>query len=495
MEPLGSNKKASILQRLSRPVSAPVVDLFRIFTGLLVSVYYIRLFREYSTYTSEHGLLDHALHRELFWFSKLTLFFPGSPPIYKIGLLVVGFLCAVCLTVGWRPKVAAVLCWIISVSVHRWNFAVINLDDSAITLLLWWMMFLPIGHTFTLRTLRGESNWRTEVFQKVDGFFIRAYFANLFIYYLTAGLTKLDSELWRDGLALFVVLNLPLARTQGWWTVEDIPLTSIGNDFTLIMEPIFPFLVFLPKGHFLKYLGGVSWFVFHLAIPLSIGVPYANFGLIIALILVFHEELGDFLCRKAGSVQEFRQISWQPPRGTRSLAIVYLIILTLAMQKKVPILKECYEPAMACLYLGGVAQEYHVFDWIDRFNWTTQHTVTVQRPGGEPFEMDSARLFPQSVRGFIVQSYLLPMRWMRVPRPLTGEMRNGIIQRAVRRFYDLNREQLGESGKVIVMSRVGRLDKQDLGGEDLWETKLVEFDYTPDGVQITYPEIPEEQKL
>lgn len=469
-----------LIERASAPVSAFVVDLFRVAGGLLVVAYFLRLFLEFGDYTSEAGLLDHALHRHLFWFIKLTLFFPGAPEAYQLFLLALGATGAVMLTVGWRPKLGAAVAWVIAVSVHRWNFAVINVDDSTITLLLWWMLFLPIGHCLTYRSWR---NWRAEVGLRVNGFFVRAFFVNLFLYYLTAGLTKLWSPLWREGLALFVILQLPLARTSGWWDLSDLPMMWLGNHFTLIFEPLFPFLLLLPKGHPVKYLLGVGQIALHLAIPLSIGVPYANFALILVLILEFHGELDDLFRRKAGGAVEERLLPWQPPRGTKSLIASYLVVLALAMSKGVPVVGAAYEPAMATLYWGGVAQEYHLFDWIDRYNWWVSHRVTVSAASSETFEIDSAELFPPTVRGFIVQSYLLPMRWMRVPRPLTGEMRNSVLQRAAERLVKNQREQLGERGTVTVTTEVARVDRDNLDVSQRWPITLMKFDYDASGVK------------
>jgi hypothetical protein len=477
--------------RLSRPVSAPTVDLFRILSGALVLAYFVRLFREFSLYTSEHGLLEHEYLRELFWFTKLTLVYPGSPPAYKLGLLFLGSVGALSIIFGVRPKLGAVVAWVVAVSFQRWNFVVLNVDDSSVTLLLWWMLFLPVGQTLTLRTLLGKSDWREEAFLKVNGFFVRAFFANLFIYYLTAGLTKLGSELWREGLALYVVLNLPLARTQGFWQPEHFPLLWAGNHFTLIVEPLLPFLVFLRKGHPLKWFGGFCWVALHVAIPLTIGVPYANLALLIALVLVFHEELGEIFCKKAGPQRETRYSDWTPPRGTKSLICTYLVILFLAMQKNVPGLKAAWEPGMAALYLGGVAQEYHLFDWIDRYNWTVHHQILVTPTPGDPFEVPSQRLFPKSVRGYIVQSYLLPMRWMRVPKPLTGELRNKTLEMAAERFVRENRESLGDEGTVEVTSLIGRLDKNDLRGERLWTVTMMRFQYKSGDVTFLSPRMPD----
>lgn len=488
-----SREKKPLLRRwiayLSRPVSAVVVDLFRICTALLVLAYFVRLFREYSVYSADNGLLDHELLRQLFWFTKLTLIYPGSPDAYKLSLLLLGCLGTVALLVGWRPKVGACVAWVVAVSFQRWNFAVINVDDSSITLLLWWMMFLPIGQTLTWETLVGRRHWKEEAFLMVDGFFVRAFFGNLFIYYLTAGLTKLTSGLWREGLALYVVLNLPLARTQGFWQPEHLPLLWLGNHFTLIAEPLFPFLLLLRKGHPFKWFGGFCWFVFHLSIPITIGVPYANFTLIIALVLVFHQELADLIRRRAGEDRVETLSPWKPPAGSRSLICGYLLLLFLAMQKDVPGLKVAWEPGMAALYLGGVAQEYHLFDWIDRFNWTVHPRIEVTPEGKETLEVASTLMFPKSVRGYIVQSYLLPMRWMRVPRPLTGEVRNAILIRAARRFVRENEALLGASARVRVTSKVGRLDRNDLRGEELWEVTTMEFFYRAGEIRFEEPQI------
>lgn len=490
-----------ISERLHAPVSAFVVDLFRVATGLLVVVYYLRLFLEYRDYTSESGFLDHELHRHFFWFTKLTLFFPGSPDVYKLGLLALGMAGAVMLTVGWRAKPGAALAWIVAVSVHRWNFAVINVDDSSITLLLWWILFLPVGHCLTYQTRFGPPppeggpldprHWRSEVALRVDGFFVRAFFANLCIYYLTAGLTKLWSPLWREGLALYVILKLPLARSNALWDLGDLPVMWLGNHFTLLFEPLFAFLVLLPKGHPLKWAGGLAQLSLHLMIPLTIGVPYANFALIIGMLLIFHGEIDDLLRRKAASGQPDRMLDWRPARGTRGLIATYLMVLTLAMSKGVPGIGVTYEPAMATLYWGGVAQEYHLFDWIDRYNWWIKHEVKVSPETGAAFQAAPSDLFPASVRGFIVQSYLLPMRWMRIPRPLTGEMRNSILLQSAQRFIRRHRDRLGEKGSVTVTTRVARLNRDNLDLGDTWTITLMSFSYDADGlVGFAHPILP-----
>lgn len=484
--------RTHLSEQLQRPVRAVAVDIFRILSGALVCAYFVRLLLEFSAYTSENGLLDHELHQELFWFTRMTLFYPGSPPLYKLTLLALGLFGAVMLTVGWRPRLGAAVAWVLAVSAQRWNFAVINLDDSSVTLLLWWMLFLPIGHSLTWKTL-GRRNLREEAGLTVNGFFVRAFFVNLFLYYLTAGLTKLWSPLWREGLALYVILQLPIARTQGIWQVEHLPALWWGNHATLLLEPLFPFLVLLPKGHPLKWFGGGVLLVFHLSIPITIGVPYANLALIMALALIFHAEIADLFDKRLKPGPTRLVSTSAPAKNAKRLISAYLIVLALAMSKGVPIVEKSYEPAMAALYWAGVAQEYHLFDWVDHFNWHVQHQVTVHPKGAALFRVPSTQVFPASVRGFIYQSYLLPVRWMRISTPLTGEMRNSVLHRAAHRFVREQSQVLGKEGRVVITSRMGRLQRDNLMLEQTWGVNLLEFEYRDGKVsEFLYPRPPSE---
>ena len=68
------------------------------------------------------------------------------------------------------------------------------------------------------------------------------------------------------------------------------------------------------------------------------------------------------------------------------------------------------------------------------------------------------------------------------------------MRMAARRFLRNESELLGEEGTVRVTSRVGRLDKDDLHGEQLWDVTLMTFHYKDGEVVFLQPRIPEEQK-
>lgn len=463
-----------------REVPALPFDLYRIGAGTLLCAYFIRLLREFSTYTARDGLLDHDAILKIFWFSGTSLFGPWMPEWLMFVFLLVALVACLGLTLGFQPRACALVALVIGVSCSRWNFPVINVDDASMHLALFWLFLFPVGKTLTLHGPRRTLGEQLQ--EKAPGGILRLFFVNLFIYYLTAGLTKLASPLWREGLALYAILKLPLARTHAWWDLDHLWLLWIFNHLTLILEPLFPFIIFLPKGHPLKYLGGISWFVFHLSIPLTIGVPYANLGLILALFLVFYQEIADYVSRRSQTEPPHyeKQPGWA---WNERVALVFVCVLSLAMTKGIPVLEKTYQPAMALLYVGGVAQEYHLFDWVDRFNFAIEYEVRLEDEAGNSTEIDPARLFPLTVRGFIVQSYFFPMRWMRLPKPLMGEFRRAQLKKAAARLA----RELPGSGRVVVDCVVRRVDRDNLDLSQGWERRLMSFTFR-DGAVVSMEE-------
>jgi len=144
---------------------------------------------------------------------------PGVSAAAINGLLALGLLSAALLTVGVRPRSCAGLCFTIAVSVQRWNFLVYYADDMAVQLLLFWLMYLPTGHTLHLarpaRLRRAE--WREA---RVPVFQVKLFMANVLLVYVVAGLTKLTSPMWCSGTALYAILKLPFARIPDAWGSE-----------------------------------------------------------------------------------------------------------------------------------------------------------------------------------------------------------------------------------------------------------------------------------
>src|SRR5207249_859554 len=93
-----------------------------------------------------------------------------------------------------------------------------------------------------------------------------------------------------------------------------------------------------------------------------------------------------------------------------------------------------YQPAYAILWVVGIAQEYHLFDWIDKMNYHVTYRVSTQPTAGTTQSLDPTTLFPQSLRAALLQAYLYNMRWMRVPPQHRVALKYSILSRLAQRF-------------------------------------------------------------
>ena len=148
--------------------------------------------------------------------------------------------------------------------------------------------------------------------------------------------------------------------------------------------------------------------------------------------LFFRAEILQWLRRGEAQPLALRQA----PRLDRAgwLALVFLLVLSLAVARGTPVLGILYQPAYAFLWVVGIAQEYHLFDWIDKMNYHVTYRVSTQRPDGTTQSLDPTSLFPQSLRAILLQAYVYNVRWMRVPSQHRTALKYSILSRLAQRF-------------------------------------------------------------
>lgn len=410
------------------------LDLFRILAGLLCVAYFGTLIVQAEDFSNPDGLLDHALLQQIFWFTRLSLFHPGLTLTALYACFGLAWVGAWSIVLGYRVRLCAAVLFVIAVSTYRWNFLVIYVDDAFMHLLLFWLLLLPVGHTLLPWELK--HGWRACLARwqrvTVPGTTQWCFLANVCLVYLIAGLWKLTSPLWQQGFALYAILRLPIAYTPDFWGPQHLPVLQVVNYLALIVEPLIPLLLLCRPGSAWKWCGLLCQVSFHLGILVTLHIPFVNFGLLGTALLFFRAEFLRWLQRSAGPPVLLRQAPRLDRRGW--LALVFLLVLSLAVARRTPVLDTLHKPAYALLWLVGIAQEYHLFDWIDRTNYHVAYRVSAQYPDGllQPLRPDS--LFPRSLRATLLQAYLHNVRWMFVPRPHRPALRYSILTRLAQRF-------------------------------------------------------------
>ena len=362
---------------LRREVNALPVQLFRMAVGVLASAYFMRLLSEVRDFSALDGLIDHALVQDVYPETRVSLFQAGTPTWVIAIVLSIALAAAVGIVLGRRTRLCAAIALVVAASTYRWNFIVMYLDDAVVHLMLFWLLLLPVESPLGLRELLLDprGTLRRWSITTVPGTAVTCLKLNVALMYLVAGLWKFNSPLWRSGYGLYVSLRLPVAAMPDAWGPELVPMLRVANWMVMAVEPFMALPLFLRPGHPMKAVGGVLFTGFHLFIFATLGLPYAMSGLMMTSILFFGPELTARGARWSDA--PVTPAGGTAPSLTRSgrIAIAFLVVLFLATTRRIPVIGALNVPAYGVLWMVGVAQDYRLFNWIDRVNFDVETSV------------------------------------------------------------------------------------------------------------------------
>jgi hypothetical protein len=475
-------------QSLTRPTDALPLDIFRVLVGLLAFAYFLQTLLNASDFSGPNGLIDHELSQKIFWFTRIGLFQPGLGLGVLQAIFIIACLCSWAVILGYRVKIFAALMYLIAVSTYRWNFLVMYVDDSIMHLAIFWLLLLPVGKTLVLREwLKNRAgSWDKWKYEKVPGVAVRCLIWNLSLIYLVAGLWKWTSPMWRDGTALYAIFKLPISLSPDFWGPQHLPMLKVVSYAALILEPLFPLIFILPRGHRVKYALLLALIGFHVGTLVTLRIPFANVACLAALVIPFGGELMNRLRRHSAEPTVVPSPSRLGLSGATALVLV--VALTMAMLSSIVLPRwrtpsRTYYPNaltspnpaanhsgerdrfsneglgslqwtfFSFLWCMGIAQQYQLFNWIDDRNYALHYEVIESQPNNAPRHVDPEVMFPASTRVVLLQFYLHGVTWMRIPPDREPALRESLQVRFARRFC----QQAQPGGDIAVYSTLERI--------------------------------------
>jgi hypothetical protein len=289
-----------------RPVSLYAAALLRAGYGLLYLVFLLREFPNREEIWGPGSPWTPDLARELLgqsgWFSILTL--SDSTRYFEV-CYGVAIVTAVLFTLGWHTRALSVLFAIVVTSFHGRAILMTDGGDNLIVLMTIYLAFTDCGRRWSLdsrrqrhRTLalthvpRQHPLPSPSVRQQVVlvqrslrtvlhncAMFVIA--AQVCILYGSAGLYKVQGDLWRNGTALHYVLNLSLFRP--WPELSHLAddhqlMIAAACYLTVLAQVGFPFALFSR----LKYVVLGLLLAMHIGIAILMGLPMFSGAMIIA---------------------------------------------------------------------------------------------------------------------------------------------------------------------------------------------------------------------
>ena len=251
-------------------LDARSLALFRMLLGGIVLGDLAIRAADFGAMYTEDGILPVASVATNPWTWSLHLL--SGSAVWQAVLFGAAGICGIALLLGYRTRLATVLCWILLVSLHGRMPLVLTAADSYLRMLLLWSMFLPLGEiwSFDARVRRHGSRVPGEPVLSMASV---AVVLQLCIVYWYAGCAKLN-RVWLAGDAMDHILRWSMyVKPFGDWLLAYPDLLQWVTTGTVVLELSVPCLLFVPSRTGRFRLAVIASFVaFHLGIHLTLNV-------------------------------------------------------------------------------------------------------------------------------------------------------------------------------------------------------------------------------
>lgn len=225
------------------------------------------------------SLLDPWLRETIAPFHLLSGGFAWEALLFGLALAF-----ALLLALGLHTRIAAVVSWLLVLSLQVRNPFVLNFGDQILRVSMFWAVFLPLGRHWSLDATRSG---RPSSLRPVCSVASAAFLLQVcFVYFFTA-ILKSGADWHEEGTALYYALQLDwLVRPTGLWLREHLWLTKLLTWSTLVLEYVGPFLLLAPLW-WLRLGAALGFMALHVGISASLrlGVfPWIDVTVLLAFV-------------------------------------------------------------------------------------------------------------------------------------------------------------------------------------------------------------------
>lgn len=252
-------------------------------------------------YTKDGLLPLSALFAKFANTSHFSLNFVNDTLLFQ-SLLFTLFLCAaICLLLGYKTKLASILCWVFLVSLQNRNTMLLQAGDSLLRLLLFWSMFLPLGAVASVDAGMSKSKVEQKSIENSASFAILFQVA---ILYLMTALLKTSPEWWPNLTASLKALHVEQFTTHfGLFIRQFEGFITVGTAFVYGLE-LLAFFLLLSPFWVVRFVTALALMGMHLGFAASMRLGLFPFTDVVALLLFIPGRVWDYFSTKKEAAQE-----------------------------------------------------------------------------------------------------------------------------------------------------------------------------------------------
>ena len=216
--------------------------LLRIGVGLTLIFDLIQRSYDLRAFYTDSGVLPRVDYLRL-WNNEwwISLHMAGGLATFEAILFIIAAIFAVMLLLGYRTRFAMIMSWFFLVSLHLRNPTVLQGGDILFRVILFWMMFLPLGQAWSLDRLfnRVPTPSKKIYFSMATV----AYIVQVCLLYLFTGLLKTGTA-WHDGTAVYYALNVDQLITPMGAYLREFPAVMSALTYATWYLEVYGVLLF-----------------------------------------------------------------------------------------------------------------------------------------------------------------------------------------------------------------------------------------------------------
>lgn len=234
------------------------VALMRMGVAIIIIIDLIARSRSLIVHYTDAGALPRSSLLTL-WQNKffISLHMASGTATFEAILFIIAGVFALMLLFGYRTRLAAVISWLLLISLHARNPIILQGGDVVFRVIFFWMLFLPLGARYSLDNFFGRLK-RTYANPYFSAATV-AYIAQVMLIYIFSAITKTGYAWHEGGDAVYYALSLDqLVTSLGLWINSFPPLTTFLTHATLLVEMWASFLFISPiKNGWARIIGVV----------------------------------------------------------------------------------------------------------------------------------------------------------------------------------------------------------------------------------------------
>lgn len=225
-----------------------------------------------AAHYSDAGVLPRSLLQEVARTGYWSIHALNGAPLFQGFLFLLAGFFALTMLVGYRTRIAVVASWVLLISLHNRNPALIFAADDVLRALMFWGMFLPLGACYSVDSALNTSKARLPE-RILTGATVALIVQQCFIYIFSA-LIKAKSPIWLDGSAVYYALSFDQYVTPfGAFLLNFRPLLSLFTHSTMILEWFGPLLIMVPfRTSFFRNFAIITFISLHIGFGLTLNL-------------------------------------------------------------------------------------------------------------------------------------------------------------------------------------------------------------------------------